>query len=115
MTSGAGLHLNGDMTDAPDDVVRKGPALLDRYDRYRVRLIVRTEHQILFGKLHVLHCSAAIVAHSIHVRFLLAIRFQRVVMAVNEDGGARQKTWVHAHAIMSVYFDEHEAVPAVSP
>ncbi len=35
-------------------------------------------------------------------------------MAVDQEHGTGQKTGIHAHALMSVYFDRHEAFPLLA-
>src|SRR5436305_12040234 len=82
------LRFNRDVANASDDQVGIGFAFLNRQQVYRIRLVMRTQYQIISGALHVLDSTATILTDGVHILLALAIRLQGIVMPVNEHGSA---------------------------
>src|SRR6185312_3369114 len=107
------LGFNSHIADAADDVVSRGLSLFDGLDFHRVCGVVRAQDQMIAGDLHVFECAYAILEDGVHIGFVFAVWLERVVVAVNEHGGAGQKAGVHAHAIASVGAENDKTLPVI--
>lgn len=63
---------------------------------------------------HVFDCAGFIVQDGVHIGLAFAIRFERVVVAVDQECGTGQKAGIHAHAFAGVGLDQDEALPALA-
>src|SRR2546426_3045104 len=111
---GDSLGLNSHVACAADEVVGGGLALCEGHHFHRVGLVVGTEDEVPAGQLHVFHGAAAVLVDRIHVGFALAVGFEGVVMAVDENGGTGEQAGVHAHTLAAIHLDEHKALPVVA-
>ena len=108
------LGFDSHVTDSADEVVAELFIFLNGHDFDRVGLVMGTENDLIIGEFDVFDGTALVFADGVHVVFSLAIGSERVVMAVDEDGGAGQHARIHAHALAGVHLEAHEALPAVA-
>ena len=90
------LHLQSNITNVAHDVVGRPCA---RYDGQEIDGGIRvagTQDQVLVGDFHVANDAPLLPAHGIERRLAPAMREERVMVAVDDDGGARQQTRMHA-------------------
>lgn len=73
---------------------------------------MRTQDQLITHRFHVLDRAVVVFQDSVHVGLAFAVRLERVVVAIDEERGAGEKTGIHAHAFASVGPDEHKTLPA---
>src|SRR5882672_640325 len=83
-----GLGLDRDVADAADDVVSGGLAFFHWNDGDGVGLVVGTKNEGVLSDLKIFDGASAIFADGVHVLLVLAVRGERVVVAVDENGGA---------------------------
>src|SRR5882724_3959858 len=101
------------MTDTADYIVAGLGSFFDKHHFHRVGGVVRTQDQVAIGYFHVFDGAGIVFANGVHVLFTLAVGSQRVVVTVEEQGGAGEHAGIHAHAFAGVYLDDDEALPAV--
>ena len=102
------------MADASDQVIGGRLAIFHGHDFDGVRLVVWPQNQVSACGFDILHGAIFAFEHGIHIEFALAIRLERVVMAVDEERRPGQKARVHAHAFAGVNSDEHETLPLLA-
>ena len=73
---------------------------------------MRAQNKLTVGQFDVFDGTAVVLADGIRVVFALAIRGKRVVMAIDEESGARCYAWVHARGLPGVRFEDDETLPA---
>ena len=73
--------------------------------------MVGAKNEMGSGQFHVRNRTRIVFQNSIHIELTFAIRRKRVVMAVDQEEGARNEPGNHAGGLFGVEFDEHEALP----
>jgi hypothetical protein len=111
-TTGSGF--DADVADAAYEIVGDGFSLFHRHDLDRVGMVVGAENKSTVGDFDVFDRAGAVLADGIHVGLTPAVRFERVVMAIEEDGGAREEARIHAHATASVNPNDDKAHPRLA-
>ena len=64
--------------------------------------------------LHVFDGARAIPMHGIDIGFILSVRLQQVVMAIDQHGRAGQEARIHAGRFLSIDFDQYKTLPLLS-
>jgi hypothetical protein len=105
------LGFYSDVADSADEVIAWPLAFIHGQDFNGISLVVRSEDELTAGGFDVFDGAGSVLEDGIHVVLTLAIRLERVVMAVDEQCGAGQEAGVHAHAFAGVGFDGHESLP----
>jgi len=108
------LGFHSHVADTADQVVPGTPALFNRNHLDRIGIVVRAQYKLSVCHLDILHGASAIPVHGIHVRFAAAKRFERVVMTIDQNGGAREEARIHAHAFAGICFDEDKTFPCTA-
>jgi hypothetical protein len=106
--------FDANMTDPADDVVCGFPTFFHRQHIDGVGLIVRAQDQLTGCNFHIFNRTSVAFIDGIHIRFAFSIRLERVVVTIDEEGGAGQKTRVHAHTFAGINLNEDKAFPAVT-
>ena|ERR1700722_6222174 len=102
------------MADASDEIVGGCLALLHSQDFDRVSLIVGPQDQVIVGSLHIFHRASIVLEDGVHIEFALAVRLERVVVAVDQKRGSGEEAGIHAHAFTGVNLDEDKALPLLA-
>jgi hypothetical protein len=76
-----------------------------------IGLVVGTQNEMRIRHFEVLDGASALFKDGVHVRFVAAIRLQRIVVTVQKHSGSRQKARVHAHALVGVDPNHNKAFP----
>lgn len=82
-----GLGFDGDVTDAADQVVSSGLAFFHGEDLDGIGLVVRPQNQMISGGFDILHGASSVFQNGVHVEFSLAVRLERIVVAVDQKRG----------------------------
>jgi len=74
-------------------------------------VVVGPQDEAIWGEFDVTDDASIVFQNSVHIRFALAIRLERVVMAVDQKKSARNQTRVHRQGFARVEPDQNEALP----
>ena len=102
------------MADSANQIVRGFGAIFHSKHVDRISLVMRAQNQLTVSNFHVLDGAGTAPGDGVHIAFAFSIRLERVVMTVDEDGGAGEEARVHAHAFAGVKPDEDKALPALA-
>jgi len=83
------LGFHSYIADASDQVVSDFLSIFHGHDFDGIGLVVRAEDKMAAGEFDVLDGAVSLFADGIHVGFVLAVRLERVVVAVDKDAGPR--------------------------
>src|SRR2546422_927586 len=108
------LVFDSHVADASDEIVGGRLAFFHGHDLHRISVIVGTKNQVSARKFHIFHGTTAIFAHGVHIGFAFSVGLERIVVAVNEDGCARQKAGVHTHTFPAIPPYDHETFPFIA-
>src|SRR4029077_20300468 len=80
-----------------------------------MRLVVRTQHEMISIALHIFDGAGAIPANRVNIYFIAAVRLQQVVVAIDQYSSAGQQARIDASSFLSVHFNQHKALQVRSP
>jgi hypothetical protein len=63
-------------------------ARLHGHDFDRASVVVRPQNQMIARNLDIFHRAVSVARDRVHIGFALAIRLERIVVTVDQDGGA---------------------------
>jgi hypothetical protein len=106
------LGFGADVADAPDEIIMWLLAVFYPHHSDGISLILGAKHKMISGEFDVSDGAGAIFGDRVEVGFRPPIRLERVVVAVDQEGRARQQTGVHAHALAPVHSEQHKTGPA---
>jgi hypothetical protein len=89
-------------------------AVFQGYYFNRVRGIVGTHDQVAFRSFDVPDDASAVFRYGVYVTFALAVWSQRIIVAVEQQGGAGHRAGIHAHSTLRIRLDDNEAFPALA-
>ena len=75
---------------------------------------MRAQDQLIAGNFHIFDSTSTIAVDGIHIGLAFSIGLERVVVAIDENGGAGQKPRIHAHALTAINLDGDKAFPALA-
>src|SRR5579864_9830620 len=84
------LSFDADVADAPDQIIGGGFSFFHGQYFDGIGLVVGAQDQVVARDFDVLHGAVAVFRDRVHVELAFAVGLQGVVVAVEEDGGARQ-------------------------
>src|SRR4029077_12015049 len=99
------------MAHAAHDMVSGLLSIFQGYYFNRVRGIVGTHNQVTVRSFDVSDDTSAVFTYGVYVTFALAVRSQRIIVAVEQQGGAGHRAGIHAHPPLRIRLDNNEAFP----
>src|SRR5690348_7247640 len=107
----ASSGFNRDVANAADDVVVRRLVFFDGNHLDGVMVVLRTQDELAPRELDIFHSTGVVLTNGVNVGIIFAIRSQRIVVAINEDGGTWKHPGKHAVAFARIEANENEALP----
>jgi hypothetical protein len=89
-------------------------AVFQGYYFNRVRGIVGTHDQVSARSFDVPDDASAAFRYGVYVPFALAVWSQRIIVAVEQQGGTGHRSGIHAHSPLRIRLDDNEAFPTLA-
>ena len=114
LTTTYALRFDPNVAYAAHDMVSGLLAIFQGYYFNRVRGIVGTHDQVAVCSFDVADDASAVFRYGVYVTFALAVWSQRIIVAVEQQGGTGHGAGIHAHSALRIRLDDNEAFPTLA-
>src|SRR5258708_13409291 len=102
------------MAHGAHDMVSRILAVFQGYYFNRVRGIVGTHDQVTVRSFDVPDDASAVFTYGVYVTFALAVWSQRIIVAVEQQGGTGHRARIQAHSSLRIPLDDNQALPTLA-